>query len=200
MNLRLIVKSSIWLYQKNRLGAIGKNSNVSISTTILGNSRQLFLGENITICKHATLEIDPDDTDRSKITIGDNTLISSFVMLRTYGGTIEIGHSSFINSFTVLYGHGGLKIGNGCLIGPQVTIVPVNYGFQDRKIPFREQMPSLKGIEISDDVWIGAGATILDGCTIGKGAVIGAGAVVTKSVEPYAIVAGIPARQISSRE
>jgi acetyltransferase-like isoleucine patch superfamily enzyme len=199
MNLRLILKYSIWLYQKNRLGAIGNNSNVSISASIIGNSKQLFLGENITICKHATLEIDPSDTDRSQIIIGDNTLISSFAMLRTYGGTIEIGHSSFINSFTVLYGHGDLKIGNGCLIGPQVTIVPVNYGFQDRKMPFREQTPTLKGITIADDVWIGAGVTILDGCQIGKGAVIGAGAVVTKSVEPDAIVAGIPARQLGVR-
>jgi acetyltransferase-like isoleucine patch superfamily enzyme len=200
MSVRSIIKSAIWFYQKNRLGAIGKNSNVSISTTILGNSKQLFLGENITICKHATLEIDPGDTDRSKIIIGDNTLISSFVMLRTYGGTIEIGHSSFINSFSVLYGHGDLKIGNGCLIGPQVTIVPVNYGFKDRNLPFRKQTPSVKGIAIADDVWIGAGATILDGCTIGTGAVIGAGAVVTKSVEPYAIVAGIPARTMGIRE
>jgi acetyltransferase-like isoleucine patch superfamily enzyme len=199
MNLRSIVKYLIWKYQKSRLGAIGINSNVSILASILGNRKQLYLGKEITICKHATLEIDPTDPDRSQIIIGDNTLISSFAMIRTYGGKIEIGHSSFINSFTVLYGHGDLKIGNGCLIGPQVTIVPVNYGFQDRKIPFREQTPSVKGITIEDDVWIGAGATILDGCTIGTGAVIGAGAVVTKSVEPYAIVAGIPARKLGMR-
>jgi acetyltransferase-like isoleucine patch superfamily enzyme len=196
---KLILKYLIWLYQKSRLGAIGINSNVSILASILGNRKQLFLGKEITICKHATLEIDPADPNRSQIIIGDNTLISSFAMLRTYGGKIEIGHSSFINSFTVLYGHGDLKIGNGCLIGPQVTIVPVNYGFQDRKIPFREQTLSVKGITIEDDVWIGAGATILDGCTIGTGAVIGAGAVVTKSVEPYAIVAGIPARKLGMR-
>jgi acetyltransferase-like isoleucine patch superfamily enzyme len=151
MNPQLIFRSLVWQYQKNRLGAIGRNSNVSMSASIIGDRQQLFLGENITICKHATLEIDPTDTDRSKITIGDNTLISSFVMLRTYGGTIEIGHSSFINSFSVLYGHGDLKIGNGCLIGPQVTIVPVNYGFQNRNLPFREQTPSVKGIEIADE-------------------------------------------------
>lgn len=200
MEPKIILKYLIWLYQKSRLGAIGANSNVSIFTSILGNRKCLFLGQDITICKYATIEIDPVATDRSQIIIGDNTLISSFAMLRTYGGTIEIGHSCFINSFTVLYGHGNLIIGNGCLIGPQVAIVPVNYGFQNRHVPFRQQTPSLKGIAIGDDVWIGAGATILDGCTIGTGAVIGAGAVVTKSVDPYSIVAGVPAKKIGIRE
>ncbi|WP_318655549.1 acyltransferase [Pseudanabaena sp. PCC 6802] len=173
---------------------------MSVFADFLGDRKKIFLGQEITICKYATLEVDPSDTDRSKIIIGDRTLISSFAILRTYGGTIKIGSSSFVNSFSVLYGHGDLTIGNGCLIGPQVTIVPVNYGFQDRNIPFREQIPSLKGIVIEDDVWIGAGVTILDGCIVGKGSVIGAGAVVTKSVEPYSIVAGVPAKKIGSRE
>jgi acetyltransferase-like isoleucine patch superfamily enzyme len=199
MKLQIFLKAIIWQYQKVRLGAIGKNCNVSIFADLLGNKKQLFLGKNITICKYATLEVDPSDTDRSKIIIGDRTLISSFVMLRTYGGTIKIGDSSFINSFSVLHGHGNLTIGNRCLIGPQVTIVPANYGFQDRNVPFRLQTPTMKGIMIEDDVWIGAGVTILDGCTIGTGSIVGAGAVVTKSVEPYSIVAGVPARKIGIR-
>jgi acetyltransferase-like isoleucine patch superfamily enzyme len=49
---------------------------------------------------------------------------------------------------------------------------------------------------IEYDVWIGASATILPGVKIGKGAIIGAGAIVTKNVEPYTVVAGIPAKAI----
>lgn len=200
MNLKLALKWLFWRYQKSQLGAIGEYSNVSILADIRGDKKNISLGNNVTICKHATLEVDPSNNDKSKIIIGDNTLISSFAILRTYGGTIQIGNSSFVNSFTVLYGHGDLIIGNGCLIGPQVTIVPVNYGLQDRNIPFRQQTPTLKGIIIEDDVWIGAGVTILDGCIIGQGSVIGAGAVVTKNVEPYSIVGGIPAKKIRMRE
>ncbi|MEO1745483.1 MAG: DapH/DapD/GlmU-related protein [Pseudomonadota bacterium] len=54
-------------------------------------------------------------------------------------------------------------------------------------------------IVIGHDVWIGHGATILPGVTVGNGAVIGAGAVVTKDVEPYMIVGGVPAKSIRRR-
>lgn len=56
------------------------------------------------------------------------------------------------------------------------------------------------GVKIKDDVWIGAGAIILSGVTIGECSVIGAGAVVTKNVEPYTVVAGVPARTIRDIE
>lgn len=200
MKLKSIPKAIIWHYQKSQLGGLGRNSDISVTADLRGRRSNIFIGQNSTICKHSVLEVDTLDLSESKIVIGDHTLISSFVILRTYGGTIRIGDSCFVNSFSALYGHGDLVIGNNCLIGPQVTVIPVNYGFKNRDIPFRQQMPTMKGITIGDDVWIGAGVTIVDGCTIGDGCIVGAGAVVTKSVEPYTIVAGVPAKKIGMRE
>jgi acetyltransferase-like isoleucine patch superfamily enzyme len=52
---------------------------------------------------------------------------------------------------------------------------------------------------IEDDVWLGAGVTVVDGVTIGKGSIIGAGAVVTSDIPPYSIAVGIPAKPVRDR-
>lgn len=63
----------------------------------------------------------------------------------------------------------------------------------------RQPVNSKGSIVVGNDVWIGHGSIILSGVTIGDGAVVGAGALVTKSIPPYAIVGGHPARIIKYR-
>jgi len=79
-----------------------------------------------------------------------------------------------------------------------VTTFPFNIFFKE--FSYIKGHPATKGnVIIGNDVWIGAHALILSGVKIGDGAVIGARSVVTKDVEPYAIVAGNPARIIGMR-
>lgn len=82
----------------------------------------------------------------------------------------------------------GLRIGNDVFIGPNVTLT-------NDKFPRSKIFPdTFLETRIEDGASIGGGAVILPGITIGTGAMVGAGAVVTKSVPPYAVVTGSPAR------
>ncbi len=134
-----------------------------------------------------------------RVIVGKKTTLDVGVVLRAYGGSIDIGDHCSVNPYSVLYGDGGLKIGNGVRIAAHCVIVSANHRFDDlsRFIYLQGQDP--KRVVIEDDVWIGAGARILHGVTIRKGTVVAAGAVVTKSTEGYSIVAGVPARKISTR-
>ncbi len=135
----------------------------------------------------------------SEIIIGDHCELFPYSMLMSYGGKIEIGSNCTVNPFSILYGHGGLKIGNFVRIAAHVVVIPANHVYTDREIPIAKQGLSQEGIVIEDDVWIGSGARVLDGVRIGRGAIIAAGAVVTKNVDPYTIVGGVPAKVIGNR-
>lgn len=134
-----------------------------------------------------------------KISIGSNTFVDRGVIVRALGGRIDIGADCSVNAYSVLYGGGGLHIGRGVRIAPHTVIVPGNHIFADASVFIKDQGLSQRGILVEDDVWIGAGARILDGVVLKKGTVVGAGAVVTKSTEALSVVAGVPAREISSR-
>ena len=70
------------------------------------------------------------------------------------------------------------------------------WGPVEGSVGWREELPKTF---VGNDVWIGYCAVILPGVTVGDGAVVAAGAVVTRDVEPYSIVAGVPARHLRMR-
>lgn len=108
------------------------------------------------------------------------------------GKNIKVGKNVFINACCKFQDQGGIEIGNGVLIGHNVTLATLNH---DERPEYRQNIYP-KPIKIGDNVWIGSNATILQGVTIGDGAIIGANAVVTHDVPKNTIVAGIPAKVI----
>ena len=110
-----------------------------------------------------------------------------------------VGHHSSIGAASYIGCSGRIVIGNNVMIGPHCTMIAENHNFTDLNIDMNKQGVSNNGIEIKDNVWIGANVTILDGVIVESGCILAAGAVVTKSTEPNGIYAGVPATRIKDR-
>lgn len=131
--------------------------------------------------------------------IKDGVIISGAGVISNFGQGLYVGNNVGISENSLIFIRGIILIGNDTIIGPGVKIISENHKFSDKKNPIRNQGVSRIGIIIGKNVWIGAGAIILDGVTIGDGAVIAAGAVVNKSVESSQVVGGIPAKLLNKR-
>lgn len=108
---------------------------------------------------------------------------------------ITIGTDTHIGDNAFLDGRNKLKIGDHVDIASQVLIYN-----EEHNISSEEFEATNEPVEIGDYVFIGPRAIILPGVKIGKGAVVAAGAVVTKDVPDFAIVGGVPAKEIGQRK
>ena len=110
-------------------------------------------------------------------------------------GNISLGERTVVNPNCVLDGRHPLRVSHDVDIGPHTHIWTLEHDPNDDG-----HATAGAPVQIEDHVWIAARATILPGVTLGRGAVVAAGAVVTKDVPPMAIVAGVPARVIGTRD
>lgn len=133
--------------------------------------------------------------------INGRCMILSPLGIRPVGGVknIEIGKGSFINT-DVRFGvpDGQVIIGDNALIGARVSFETVSHSIN--YTPGKRRKRTTGSIVVEDDVWIGAGAIIVQGVTIHHGAIIAAGSVVTKDVEANTVVGGVPAKFIKNVE
>jgi acetyltransferase-like isoleucine patch superfamily enzyme len=180
----------------------GLRFGVGVGTKILYPGC-LKVGDDVTILDFSYLHC----LSTKGVYIGSNTSIDRNLWLHCGGtgvpnghGFIYIGENSFIGCNGVLGAGGGIRIGNNVLIGQNVNFHSENHNFSDKERLIREQGVRYEGIVVEDDVWIGSKVTVVDGINIGQGAVIGAGSVVTKSIPPYAVVVGVPAKVVRYRE
>jgi len=111
---------------------------------------------------------------------------------------LTIGKNAFVNmGVTVIddYEPGGLTIGERVAVAPNVTFVIQSYP-NNSCLRDRASLNASGPIKVGNDVWLGTGAVIMPNVSIGNCAIVGACSLVTKDVEEFAIVAGVPARKI----
>lgn len=136
----------------------------------------------------------------ARITVGPGCRVMHGVTLwATPRGSISIGSGTYLGDYTFVVSDAGIDIGADVLIAPFCYLQDSDHGFASVDQPMRDQPSVASRIVIEDDVWIGTHSVITRGVRIGHGAVVGANSVVTHDVEPFAVVAGSPARMIRSR-
>lgn len=139
------------------------------------------------------------------IVIGNNVRIGQFCRMQCYeefanqklNPSIVIKDGCYIgNSFTILSA-AKVELEENVLIASNVTICSENHGIDPvSDIPYKNQPLKAAPVYVGEGTWIGQNVVIMPGVKIGKKCVVGASSVVTKDVDDYCIVAGIPAKVI----
>lgn len=183
-----------------------KSVRIAPSTLILGNHGNIKIGSKTKIGSGTVLDV----ISKGDISIGENCWFYKDCEMRT-SGSISIGNGVTFQKGVTL--NGNIKIGAGCILAPNIFIssgthiynfmpsLPIRH--QEKIFSERQEIEKLasfdKPVSIGEDCWLGINTVVSPGVEIGRGCIIGASSVVTKSLPPYSIAAGVPAKVIGSR-
>jgi galactoside O-acetyltransferase len=136
--------------------------------------------------------------------IGDQCDLEGFWVVHSPAAEITIGSRSEVNAGCLLDVVERLTIGDDVLVAAEVYIADHDSHSLDWNVRAADHLARRRGekdwdvvprapVRIDDKAWIGRRAMVFKGVTVGEGAIVGAGSVVTRSVEPWTLVAGVPA-------
>lgn len=136
----------------------------------------------------------------SSLILGRNCVISSFTKIKALGGYLRMGDRGGFGAGCVVSAYeGGIVIGDNFLCGPNVNIIGGNYIYHEKNVHLEDQGYTSKGIKIGNNVWVGAGTTILDGSIVGDNTIIVANSLVNRRYPPNSFLQGNPAKIILRR-
>jgi acetyltransferase-like isoleucine patch superfamily enzyme len=156
-----------------------------------GHGSTLSIGDNVTI-SNGSIKFQPGG---GEIYIGSNCTVKGNLEV-SEGGIIIIGDSTFINRISDIRAGEGAKIeiGMKCLFSNVKILTSDMHSIIDISTKLRTN--PAKGIVIEDEVWLAEDTKVSKGVRIGKGSIISSGSLVTKSIAPYSLAVGRPAKVV----
>lgn len=183
-----------WAY-RSVVGSIGKGCFIEKDVRLLV-PRRIFLGQRVMVGEGCFLDA---NTPQGRIVLHDDVWLSRGSYIVVGQGEVVIDPMSYIGHRCLMYGTSSIHVGRDALLANDVQLICGNHTFARRDIPIRSQPTEGQPIVVEDDVWLGASAIVLGGVTVGRGSVVGAGSVVTRSLPPYSIARGVPAKVVGTR-
>ena len=147
-------------------------------------------GKNSIVRRRTRMDILPFN----KFSLGNKSVIEDFATINNGVGDVLIGAGTTIGMGNVIIGP--VTIGHNVILAQNIVVSGLNHGYENVEIAPVFQKETTHLINIEDDVWIGANSVITAGVSIGKHSVIGGGSVVTKSIPPFCVAVGNPAKII----
>lgn len=184
-------------YYKSKFKLMGEGVKIGVGVKIV-NPEYISIGDNVKICDGVTLIA----RGKGGITIGTGAWLNDRVYLDTEWkdkGYISIGESVYIGTGTTLFGHSGLEIGDHALLAQNITITPYSHIFDNPNEFIIRQGGNTRKVTLGRDCYIGMNTCVVYSADIGEGSVVGSGAVVVKSIPPYSVAVGNPAKVIKRR-
>ncbi len=178
------------------LGRAGRNITFG-ANVVLRHPHKIRIGDDVVIDDGCCL--DAKGADNHGIDIGTGVFIGRGTILSCKNGDITIDDHASIGFNCEIFSGGRVRLGKRTLVAAYTYLVGGDHTHVRTDMPVLYQDRIAKGIEVDDNVWLGAHVVVADGVVIGRDAIVGAGAVVRHRIPPFAVAAGVPARVVRDR-
>lgn len=174
---------------------VGKRFYIEGIPKLRGDLKNITIGNDVKIMGDCDIRTRENGT----IVIGDGCKIDTNVrLIAANDATLTIGRETNIACYSVFNCGANVTIGQKVMISGFVYVQSSNHGMQ-KDMFIKDQKHTYGEIILDDDVWLGSHVSVLPGVYIKKGAVVGSHGVVTRNVEEYEVVVGVPAKHLRYR-
>ena len=159
---------------------------------------KVHLGDDVVVDDLVLL--DAKGTTNTGIRMGNGVFLGRGTILSCKDGDITLGDDVNIGFHSEIFSGSQVTVGRKGLFAAYTYLVGGGHEFEQAGVPVIDQERRSKGITLGENVWLGAGAKVMDGVRIADHVVVGAGAVVTEDLPEGAVAVGVPARVVRTRE